>query len=251
MRLSSARGYTLLEVLIVSSLLAGILLLTLDFMSRATDKVMQVTEEAFLQSQVQHMVETISSVIQESSSSLVTLYRWTDPPGGKIELTDGSLIDSTQVAICFATPRNIAGDFVFTTGSGSNLTITSEPVWQGICVFAYYEEALYLYADYNAHTYDHLNPIYITGIYANTITLSDGTIFNRGGPAQANQTIKKVMANLAQLEIPNYTSGIYADTHPMEISLTAQTKLHGATFSRQYQMITATMITDVLTRNKN
>ncbi len=244
-------GYTLLEALIVTSLLSFVLLLTFDFMSRSTDQIAIVNKESFLQSQVQQTVEQLTTDIQESSAALMTFYRWTDPPGGNIEMPDGSLIPSTQVAICFATPRDANNNFIFTSGSGPTLMITSEPVWQGIKVFAYYQGFLYAYTDYNAHLYDPMNPVYITNIDNNTITLNDGTTFNRGGPPAANQKIERIMSNLAQLEIPNFTSGIQADTHPVEISMTAQSRLEGTTFTRRYQMITATMITDVLTRNKN
>jgi len=251
MRIARRDGYTLMEVMIVTGILSSVIVLTLDFMAQSTDQVAVITEETWLQRQIQLTIDDVIAEIREASADHVCLYRWTDPPGGKIVQPDGSQVNSTQVAICFPTPRNQSEDFIFTTGSGASLEVSSEPVWQGIKVIAYYDKELWEYADYNWHIYNDANPLRISTITDTTITLTDGTTFNRAGVTTAKQTARSVMANLAQLEVPNFASGYQASTLPMQLQIVAQTAVAGGTLNQGVILITASMLTEVLTRNKN
>jgi len=245
------RSYTLLEIMIVTALLSVALILAMEFMTRTSDEISIISHEAWLQSAIQNAIDEVTTQVQESSADHMTLFRFTDPAGGTIELPDGSTISSTQVAICYPTPRDVNGTFVFTTGTGANVTISAEPVWQGVTVLAYFNAELWQYTDYNSHTFNDQNPITITAVSATTITLSDGTTFNRAGTAGSNQTIRRLMIDLAQVEVPNFVSGTQVSSLPMQIQITAQKRVTGGTFNQGSRMVSASLMTDVLTRNKN
>jgi prepilin-type N-terminal cleavage/methylation domain-containing protein len=196
-----AAGFTLLEVVIASSIFALLICLLMGMLGRAMGSTEMDVRQTLTEDQVQNAVDDIIQDLKETSPAKVTFFQFVD---------DGR----TQTAITFPCARSETNDFVFTV-SGQ---VQYQPVWQCVRVYCFVSEPNMLggwikrYDDYSVRSYT--NPITVSNITASTITLSDGTTFNRGGPAKADQKIVTVPGRFFQME-----SAVPADEGPTDFTM--------------------------------
>lgn len=184
--------FTLLEVTIASVLVAVLTLACLDFMDKSTRiNIMSITKTD-MERRLQFAIDEVVATLRETSTRKLSYLDFQAGPG-----------NNWQTALVFPTARDINGDYIFTSDSG---TIMSTPVWQGIVIYAFYAPVagepgrLMKYVDYTpGRNYD--NMISIAGITATTITLNDNlnTTFPRATPSTlGNQIITIVSDDIAQ-----------------------------------------------------
>jgi prepilin-type N-terminal cleavage/methylation domain-containing protein len=180
-------GYTLLEVVIASSIFALLIAMVMGMLGRATGSAEMDLEQTHIEDQVQNAVDAIIDDMKETSPADVCFYQFTEE-------------GRSQTALCFPCARDINNDFIFMVGG----QIQSRPVWQCIRVYCWSSDGsgrggwIRRYEDYSLRSYT--NPVSVTNVNANTIQLSDGTTFQREGPAGADQRITFVPGRFVQME---------------------------------------------------
>ncbi len=234
---SRAGGFSLLEVTIASTIMGLIILACLDFLAASSNFYSVDTNQTHLEWRLQYALDDIVSDLKETKPDRVEVFDFVDGPGGL-----------NQTAIVFPTARNSNDQFIYTDGTGA---VQAHPVWQGIAVYAFYSDKpgepgfLCKYIDYST-TRNYETAITITAITATTITLSDGTTFNRAlEGTSGNQFGLRLMSDFAQIvrnpAPPNPVS------LPLRIKLVAQKRVD----ELQGDYVQAQSSTGVMARNKN
>ncbi|MEK7449898.1 MAG: prepilin-type N-terminal cleavage/methylation domain-containing protein [Planctomycetota bacterium] len=162
--LKISHGFTIIELVIASTILAIILMITMETYMIGYDAYDTGKTIVRAQTELQIKLDQICEELAESSSSAFTVYSWVDPALGT----------QMQDAICFPIARSITGTFVI----GSNGT----PLWQAVVLYAPYANPntqnrgeLKKYVSFGSYTF----PLSITSINTTTITLSNGLTFTR------------------------------------------------------------------------
>ena len=188
---SSLAGFSLLEMVMASSLLAIILGITFSFYMTGLDTYKTGSAIVAAQSQLQIKLESITEELIETAESNMTIYSWADAQMGN------------QEALCFSSARDANDNFITSNG---------RPVWQSVVVYAPYANPTHnnrgeirRYEDFGAHNF----PLNITDITANTITLDDDTTFARGSGSI-------ILGNVATLDAQALQ---IMDVNPISISI--------------------------------
>jgi hypothetical protein len=249
-RTRGTMGMTVLEIMISLVLLAVVMLLAFDLTSRSVQFSAIAGQKAHMQARAQLGLNQLSVLVRESTADQVCPFRITDPPGGQIVLENGTSTPSTQVFLCFPVARDASGMFAFHSGGA----VVQEPQWQGISVIGYHNETLREYVQYGtALPFSNTTPIRISSVTTSTITLTNGTTFDRAGGVGANQTSRVLLPDVAQLEAPNYTTGnVLPDSQPLQLRLTALDRVRTSSINQGLgYVVVASFETGVLTRNRN
>lgn len=180
-------GYSLLEVLIASSIFSLLIAMLMGMLGRAMGTAQMDLNQTHIEDQVQNAVDRIIQDLKETTPAKVTFYQF---------MEDGR----TQTAFAFPCARDQNDSFTYRVGG----VVQNKPVWQSIRVYCYVPQAginggfIRRFDDYSARSYT--NSISVTNITATTITLSDGTTFQRNGAVAANQRIIVLGGRFTQLE---------------------------------------------------
>lgn len=229
-------GMTLIEVAVASTVFSVIILICLEFLAVSMRFYAVDTTQVHMEWRLQSALDDLVLDLKETSPLRMQVYDFND-----------GLNNKAQTAVIFPTARNAADQFVYSSGGA----VQAKPVWQGIVVYAFYSPMagqpgyLCKYIDYNVgRNYD--NTITITSLTSTTITLSDGTTFNRAlKGTSGNQFGDWKMADFGQLvrdpEPPT------AMTLPISLKLTAEQ----AVDELQGDSIQATSSTGIMSRNEN
>lgn len=250
-RHAGTAGLTLVEIMIAMVIFAVVLFLAFDVTGRTAEFATIGSHKAWVQAKAQTGLDKLQVVLRESTADQVCPFRVTDPPSGQIVFENGTTIASTQVFVCFPIPRGANGMFALHDGSGN---VLAEPRWQGISVIGYYQGSLIQYIQYGVGLpYSSTTPIRITSVTTTTITLSNGTTFNRANATGTNQTSRVLCADVAQLESPNYTTGnVLPNTQPLRLKLTVLDRVRTSRINNGTGYVAAASFeTGVLARNMN
>jgi prepilin-type N-terminal cleavage/methylation domain-containing protein len=183
MRVNS--GFTLLELMIVTAIIATVIGLSMVMLKQAGDDARTNILMSHYESRLQTTLDDIVMHSIESSSTKMSLYAY-DRDGKR------------HTVIVFPTARDRDDEYIF-TGVGGVPSPT--PVWQALVVYAYSNGSIYRYMDFTPRVYT--NRPYVQNIDNTTITVYDGTkdiYFNLDGtPRNANQTVWKVLDHASSL----------------------------------------------------
>ncbi|MBX3467800.1 MAG: prepilin-type N-terminal cleavage/methylation domain-containing protein [Planctomycetes bacterium] len=243
------RGLTLLEVMIATVVLGVLVAVAFDLTSRAAQFSAISGHKAHVQAKAQLGLALLSTLVRESTADQVCPFRIVDPPGGTITFESGAQVPASQVFLCFPVPRGPDGLFAFHQGG----TVLSEPRWQGIAVIGHHAGTLREYVQYGAGLpFSGANPIRISAVSPTTITLTNGTTFDRAGAVGANQTSRVLVNDVAQLESPNYTTGAVLGGQPLQLRLTLLDRVRTTSINQGAGfVVVASFETGILARNRN
>jgi prepilin-type N-terminal cleavage/methylation domain-containing protein len=194
-------GYTLLEVVIASSIFALLIALIMGMLGRAMGSAEMDLSQTFVEDQVQNAVDSIIDDLKETSPAKVTFYQFAE--NGR-----------PQTAICFPSARDVNGQFIYKVAG----QVQSSPVWQCVRVYCFCPGGggnggwIRRFEDYSLRSYT--NPISVTSVTTTQIKLSDGTIFQRNGTSSGNQRMTTVPGYFVQME-----SAVPADEGPADFTL--------------------------------
>lgn len=222
-------GFTLMEVMFTSAILAIVMVICLAFLVQTTDVTSMDAVQTYAENQVQEAADEIVRDLKEAAPALCSFYHF--PTASPVD-----------TAICFPSARDQTGrdgNFVYTR-SGE---VQPYPVWQCIQVYCRAPNGkLFRFRDYTA-TRDYTFAITVTSVTDTTITLSDGTTFNRVGTAGANQTVRELSGIFTQVK----TQG----TSPVQL-IVSSTVQHKATSLRgKGSTVVTTLTNEALCRNQN
>lgn len=232
-------GYTLLEIALASTVMAVLSLLCMEFMDENTKlHVLNVTK-VDMERRLQFAIDNIVNDLKETNPAKVQVWDFQDGPG-----------NVWQTAIVFPTARDDTGEFIFTNGG----EVQSEPVWQGIAVYAFYGPTanepgrLMKFVDYTPGR-SYTNPIEVASITDTQIVLNDnlGTTFDRTTKSVAGVQHRLIlMEDLAQLvrEEPDPPAAMQL---PLILKLVAQKEI-SELGGEDIQVMSST---GVLSRNEN
>ena len=249
---SKSAGFTLLETVIASAIFALLIALVMGMLGRAIGSAEMDLEQSFIEDQVQNAVDDIIQDLKETDPSMVNFYQFDE---------DGR----TQTAITFPSARDTNGTFIFKVGG----EVQNEPVWQSIRVYCYVQVAgqdggwIYRYEDFSARGYT--NPITVTNVTATTITVSDGTTFNRRGPLGANQSLLRLPGRFVQLvaevpvddgevgweEDPDLIEDVIVDKQVRPLRMTIRSEVAHKYPGLAGGSVITTLTNEVLSRNRN
>jgi len=180
-------GFTLLEVVIATSIFALLICLVMGMLERAMGSAAMDMEQTYVEDQVQNAVDTVIADLKETSPAKVTFYQFVE--GGR-----------GQTALALPSARNLTGSFIYKIGTA----VQPQPVWQCVRVYCYVPQStgdwgeIKRFEDYSPRSYT--NQVAVTNVTANEVILSDGTRFNRRGPQKANQRVVTLFGRFVQLE---------------------------------------------------
>lgn len=244
-------GMTLLEIMISMVILAVLMALAFDLTSRSAQFSAITAHEAHAQAKAQLALAQLSTLVRESTADQVCPFRLVAGAGDVIVFESGTSVPAHQVFLCFPVPRGPDGMFAFHDGAGG---VLQEPSWRGIKVVGVHGTTLREYVQYGAALpYSSTNPIRISSVTATTITLTNGTTFDRAGATTANQTSRVLLQDVAQLEAPNYTTGqVLASSQPLQLRLTVLDRVRTSSLNKGAgYVVAAAFETGVLARNRN
>ncbi|MCO5170322.1 MAG: prepilin-type N-terminal cleavage/methylation domain-containing protein [Planctomycetes bacterium] len=242
-------GLSLLEVMVAMAVLAVLVLMAFSLTSHAAQFSAISGHKAHVQAKAQLALATLSTLVRESTADQVCPFRTTDPPGGTITFESGATIPATQVFLCFPVPRGPDGLFAFHQGGA----VLSEPRWQGVAVVGYHAGTVREYVQFGTGLpFSGANPIRISAVSATTITLTNGTTFDRAGAVGAGQTSRVLVHDVAQLESPNYVTGQLLGGQPLQLKLTLLDRVRTSSINQGAGFtVVASFETGILARNRN
>lgn len=234
------RGFTIVEVMIASTILAICMGVALTFLGKMADSMETDIQFKDLQLTTQYMLDALTTDLKESKPSMVSIFDREEVNPDHTD--DGNL---WQTAVCFPTARNKAGEFQYMDEDG---VVQEEPVWQGIVVYFIDQGHLVRYIDYTATFTDSTWP-QISSINGTTITLTDGTTFTRSLTSgdHGNQTVKRMRKIKQMLRFPFDSS----DTDKVVFPLAMQVTTEGSFFQLKGGEISTDNHTSIIARNRN
>jgi prepilin-type N-terminal cleavage/methylation domain-containing protein len=178
-------GFTLLELMIVTGIIATVIGLSMVMLKQAGDDARMNILMSHYESRLQTALDDIVMHAIETNPSKMSLYAYDE---------DGQ----RHAVITFPTARDVDDQYALFGPGG---VVTPTPQWQALVVYAYSRGSIYRYMDFTAR--DYTNIAYVTAITANTITVFDGSaliMFNRDGtPRNANQRVWKLLEHASRL----------------------------------------------------
>ncbi len=245
-------GFTLLETVIASAIFALLIALIMGMLGRAMGSAEMDLAQSFIEDQVQNVVDDMIQDLKETDPSMVNFYQFDE---------DGH----AQTAFTFPSARDAGGDFIYKVGG----EVQNEPVWQSVRVYCYVQVPgqgggwIYRYEDFNAHNF--VNPITVTNVTADTITLNDGTTFSRRGPLGANQSLLRMPGRFVQLvaEVPDdggevaweidpaLVEDVIIDKQVRPLRLTIRSEVEHKYPGLAGSSVITTLTNEVLSRNRN
>ncbi len=245
-------GYNLLEVVIASSIFGLLIAMLMGMFGRAMGSAEMDLNQTHIEGQVQDAVDRIIQDLKETTPAKVTFYQFVE---------DGR----AQTAFAFPCARDQNDSFIYRSGGA----VQNQPVWQSIRVYCYITQPginggfIRRYDDYTLRSYT--NSISVTNITATTITLSDGTKFQRDGTVAANQKILVLGGLFVQLEAavpvmeeavdfaidPDLIEDAIQDQEVRPLRLTIRSEVAHRFPGLVGGSVVTTLTNEVLSRNRN
>ncbi|MBN1808463.1 MAG: prepilin-type N-terminal cleavage/methylation domain-containing protein [Planctomycetes bacterium] len=179
------RGFTLLEMMIATAIIAAVIGLSMILLHQASSTTRVNMLQTHYEGRLQEALDDITMRIIETSPGKVSLFAY-------------DLDGQRHTAITFPSARGMDGNYVLVDEMG---IVSAVPHWQCIVVYAYHGGMVRRYEDYTPRSYT--NVAYVTNVGAATMDVWDGSTtiqFNLDGtPMNANQKIEPILDQARRL----------------------------------------------------
>ncbi len=251
--ITKIKGMTLLEVALSTAMLSVIIGVAFGFVNEMAYSAKNAIQHKDMQVTSNHVLQVITSELKESKPSFISVYDMQE--NGK-----------WQTAVCFPTARTQNGVFMYFNDTNNNEVwdsgeeILEEPKWEGVSIFCLSYETTYKqgvqttqgrltkYTDYSVNIEVNGMPK-ITSITDTTITLSNGTTFNRNAITgiTGNQTVIRYNNVEQMLRYPFDEANPNIVVFPISLNLTIQQEF----IDKSSELIELENHSGVIARNRN